>query len=303
MKGFSAGFDSTVSRHWASLRDTKHQLVVTGDNPCANGGSSDIYQGQLIPASTKSEAIKTVCVKIPRGLPNQNYAGAHREIKILRNVNHTNIVDFMGVSMSGARPSIVLVWYGNGDALSFLYRNPQHSRRSLIIDVLRGLKYLHMFDPPIAHGDLKGRNILISDDLRAVISDFGASRMLDGSDFATTAMGSARWLGPEFFSVFVSGEVESVHDEAPTLQSDIWAFACVVGELITGEPPFVTKPHNAQVVPLIVRGVPPYQRSRLLNSQIPEGMEYSERIWKALESCWNTDPAMRPTVGDLEALL
>lgn len=88
-----------------------------------------------------------------------------------------------------------------------------------------GLAYLHGSLPPIAHGDLKPANILITDELTATLCDMGISRfILDGHTGLTTsgsASGSSGFQAKEL----ITG------DSLPTLQSDIYAMGGVILEV------------------------------------------------------------------------
>ncbi|KAJ3563267.1 hypothetical protein NP233_g9050 [Leucocoprinus birnbaumii] len=86
-----------------------------------------------------------------------------------------------------------------------------------ILDVINGLGYLHVYG--IIHSDLKGQNVLISDEGRGLLTDFGASHIATATAAPTTSTISKtfRYAAPEL-----------VEDGAqPSKASDVWAFGCL----------------------------------------------------------------------------
>ncbi|KAG8938026.1 hypothetical protein FRC00_001929, partial [Tulasnella sp. 408] len=81
---------------------------------------------------------------------------------------------------------IIVPWKENGNVREFLQSGEWDipERVSLIQDVACGLEYLHTRQPPICHGDLKPLNILVNTSYRAIITDFGAARII--TSVATT---------------------------------------------------------------------------------------------------------------------
>ena len=65
----------------------------------------------------------------------------------------------------------------NGDAVSYVNKHPDVNRRRIVRRIAEGLRLLHTYDPPIAHGDIKGANILINDKGDPLLADFGLSKV------------------------------------------------------------------------------------------------------------------------------
>ncbi|KAJ7690606.1 kinase-like domain-containing protein, partial [Mycena olivaceomarginata] len=111
--------------------------------------------------------------------------------------------------------------------------------------IAQGLDYLHSMN--IVHGDLRGSNILISDDYHACISGFALTTILEddpdtsASDSPRTE-GSVPWMAPELLDPERFGCERSIKTPA----TDVYAFACVCIELQTGAPPF------GKLVPVVV---------------------------------------------------
>ncbi|KAF5356371.1 hypothetical protein D9758_009470 [Tetrapyrgos nigripes] len=180
-----------------------------------------------------------VAIKLLRVLSSNGYDEVkarkrlNREVYVWHRLEHPNIVTFLGTSyhMSG-RPALVLPWFSNGCAPEYLRRNPHVDRLQLILDVARGLHYLHTKKPSIVHGDLKGNNILITDDGRATLSDFGLAQVIEQiclpqcPEYTPSGgVGPIRWQAPEFL------QDDTGH---PKMPGDIWSFGCTCYEYISG---------------------------------------------------------------------
>jgi len=167
-------------------------------------------------------------------------------------------------------------------------------------DVASGLGYLHhTLKPPIVHGDLKGNNVLVTEDFHAVLSDFGLSRVIGdlvGPSANTTGAigGSVRWQAPELVL-----EDENVPNIRPNFSSDIWAFACTAYELLTGRVPYHNRQRDFTVIHDIMRGVKPGKADELLTCAPPP----QDEIWLLLYSCWSVPADTRPKMTDVESQL
>lgn len=102
----------------------------------------------------------------------------------------------------------------------------------LAVDVFVGFEYLHHgCTPPIIHRDVKSTNILLTEDFRGKLADFGLSRVIPiegGSHISTGIAGTFGYLDPEYYT---SGRL--------TEKSDVYSFGVVLMEIITGRPAIV----------------------------------------------------------------
>ncbi|TFK31105.1 kinase-like domain-containing protein [Crucibulum laeve] len=197
------------------------------------------------------------------------------------------------------RPAMVMRWYENGNASEYLLRkNPFADRVSLvsentmrwILDVARGLEYLHTLSPPIVHGDLKGNNVIITDEGRAALCDFGLSKVIEdmgrpsGYTLTQPDVGPLRWQAPEFLE----------HEDTPLLpSSDIWSFGCTAYELLTGNIPYHHRTRDWTVIKDVQNGIKPPGPSGII---LP-GLE--TRMIDILDDCWCFSPEERPTMTEV----
>ncbi|KAG8923473.1 hypothetical protein FRC02_011116, partial [Tulasnella sp. 418] len=212
-----------------------------------------------------------------------------REVLIWRKLQHQNIVPLLGYAMNeNGLPTLVSPWYTNGSLIDYLKSHPEASRLSLVMDVTSGLEYLHSI--PLAHGDIKGENVLVNSVGSASLCDFGLSHFIDEAlhitGFTTTnanAGGTDRYLCPEL-----------LEDEPKSTMTDMWAFGCLVALIFTGDIPYNTVTKRHLVPNAILSGKPPYTN---LEDFIDKA------IWHMLKKCWSQAPTDRPKISELSSLI
>ena len=124
---------------------------------------------------------------------------------------------------------------------------------------------------------------MIDKDGHALLGDFGLTfdpeSLMDlGSP---PNVGTTRWMSPELLDPEKFGFSES----QPTKQSDCYALGMVILEVLTGSPPF-GRDRDFIVMQKVIGGVRPER---------PEGVLFTNQLWKTLEQCWLPRPKDRPT--------
>ncbi|KAF8910967.1 hypothetical protein CPB84DRAFT_1763028 [Gymnopilus junonius] len=179
-------------------------------------------------------------VELPTGsAPNQErkksmLSALEREIELLKNLQHENIVQYLYSSIDDEFLNIFLE-YVPGGSVTALLRNYGAFEETLVKNfvrqILQGLNYLHERD--IIHRDIKGANILVDNKGGIKISDFGISKKVDDNLLTgnrinrPSLQGSVFWMAPEV-----------VKQTGHTLKADIWSVGCLVVEMLTGEHPW-----------------------------------------------------------------
>ncbi|KAK2021605.1 Pkinase-domain-containing protein [Colletotrichum zoysiae] len=160
-----------------------------------------------------------------------------REISLLRDLRHPNIVQYLGCSSSSEYLNIFLEYVPGGSVQTMLNSYgalPEPLVRSFVRQILTGLSYLH--DREIIHRDIKGANILVDNKGTIKISDFGISKKLEATNILSGAnnnkhrpslQGSVFWMAPEV-----------VKQTSYTRKADIWSLGCLVVEMMTGTHPY-----------------------------------------------------------------
>ena len=127
------------------------------------------------------------------------------ECRLLSQVRHPNVVQFLGVHFQQGIPAPILV-------MEFLHTNltscidrygilPKEISYSILHDVVLGLCYLHSQTPPIIHRDLSSNNVLLASNMTAKISDLGVARILNLTPLQVSRMtetpGTPAYMPPE----------------------------------------------------------------------------------------------------------
>jgi hypothetical protein len=160
------------------------------------------------------------------------------EIKLHMRLVHPSIVECVGVAWTSTASDLQVLfeYMPHGDLRSHLQSTDPgrwpwgYDKLHVAIDVIEALVYVHSFSPPLMHRDLKSRNVLLADEMKAKLCDFGVSRFASGDTTSgmTTAVGTAKWLAPEV----IAGRHD--YDEA----CDLYAFGMILSELDTHQLPF-----------------------------------------------------------------
>ncbi|KAE9397273.1 kinase-like protein [Gymnopus androsaceus JB14] len=267
-------------------------LVRESQNAVGGGGFADIWIGRLDE--------QRVCIKVLRffqqGTDRKTLLKMlSKEVLLWRQLNHPNILPFLGINTELFSPSFCIVspWMSNGDIMSYARNSSLDLSTKLehTVEIVEGLFYLHGLDPPVVHGDIKGANILISDERRCCLADFGLS-VLDTQSMnptlTATVQGSLRWLAPEFIDPI------PLPTRGSLTSRDIYAFGCTVFEILTGQPPFSHHKLDISVAIDVLKGVRP-----VLPPTVIPRKDVFKSICAMLDSCWAEEIEHRPDAQDV----
>ncbi|KAJ8775274.1 hypothetical protein K2173_020278 [Erythroxylum novogranatense] len=254
------------------------------------GGYGSVYKAQL-PSG------KVVAIKKLHGLEYEEPAFVEcfrNEVKILTEIRHKNIVKLHGFCLH--RRSMFLVYeYMEKGSLFYALRTDSlavelgwRKRVKIIQDVAFALAYMHHdCNPPIVHRDISSNNILLNSSMDAIISDFGAARIVDPySSNRTVVAGTRGYIAPELAYTMVVNE-----------KCDVFSFGVVVLETIMGR-------HPEEIVSTItlLRDCP----SLMLNDVLDSRLSYPNNNQEVAQSlalvvsialaCLRFHPNSRPTM-------
>ncbi|XP_078447323.1 receptor-like kinase TMK4 [Wolffia australiana] len=196
-------------------------------NILGRGGFGVVYKG-VQPDGTLIAVKRMECMDISK----KGMGEFKAEIDVLRKVRHRNLVALLGYCENDNEKLLVYEYMPQGTLSQHLFGQlncpPLTWKQRLVIalDVARGLEYLHnLAQASFIHRDLKPSNILLDNDLRAKVSDFGLVKLApDGKHSVQTRLaGTFGYLAPEYAT---TGRV--------TTKVDVYAFGVVLMELITG---------------------------------------------------------------------
>ncbi|KAF1336348.1 Tkl protein kinase, partial [Globisporangium splendens] len=149
------------------------------------------------------------------------------EIKLVAVLKHPSIVQLVGATWIRETDLQALFEYMDNSDLRDYLADPTLAHQwstekvQIAIDIAEALVYLHSFSPPLVHRDLKSRNVLLSSEMQAKLTDFGVSRWQSEQLTMTAGVGTGRWLAPEV--------IVGAKDYGPS--ADIFSFGAVLAEL------------------------------------------------------------------------
>ncbi|XP_031398414.1 serine/threonine-protein kinase RUNKEL [Punica granatum] len=208
-----------------------------------HGKHSTVYKGR------KKKTIEYFAIK---SVDKSQKSKILQEVKILHSLDHPNVLKFYSWCESSAHLWLVLEYCVGGDLISLLRQDgqlPEESVYELAYDIVKALQYIH--SQGIIYCDLKPSNILLDENGRSKLCDFGLARK--SADVSRTPSllpqakrGTPSYMAPELFE-------DGVHSYA----SDFWALGCVLYECYTGKPPFVGKEFTQLVNSILSDPTPP----------------------------------------------
>ncbi|KAJ6817617.1 calmodulin-binding receptor-like cytoplasmic kinase 2 [Iris pallida] len=199
------------------------------------GGFGTVYKGTL-------DDGMVVAVKRAKKSVYDNHLGAEfqSEIKMLAQIEHLSLVRFHGYLEHEDERIIVVEYVPNGtlrEHLDCVHGNHLDlaARLDIAIDVAHAVTYLHMYaDHPIIHRDIKSSNILLTENLRAKVADFGFARLgateTGATHVSTQVKGTAGYLDPEYLRTYQLTE-----------KSDVYSFGVLLVEIMSGRRPIEPK--------------------------------------------------------------
>eukprot|EP01119_Soliformovum_irregulare_P017787 TRINITY_DN533_c0_g2_i1.p1 TRINITY_DN533_c0_g2~~TRINITY_DN533_c0_g2_i1.p1 ORF type:complete len:456 (+),score=188.07 TRINITY_DN533_c0_g2_i1:3-1370(+) len=211
-------------------------------------------------------------------LENQVEGKLWKEIRVLKTLNHPNIVRYFGIF---DKDYITMEYAEKGSLQHWIVENPKRCNplniEGWVFDIVGGMVYLS--ERHIVHKDLALRNLLLfkeGDRLRAKVSDFGLSSFLDTDDYYhsdSNILLPVRWSAPEALS-------EKKHSSA----SDVWSFGIVLWEIFSyGARPYLNLT-NKEVTPFVLSG----------GTETPPP-RCSMKMAALMKKCWTRKSKERPS--------
>ena len=214
-----------LRRSLAIALGARYQLGET----LGSGGMATVYRA----FDTETRADVAVKVLHPGQSASLGAARFLREVKITSSLRHPNIIPVLDSGMVDELPYYIMPCVAGQTLKDLLKRErqlPVPRVLSIARDVIAALEEAHAH--AIVHRDIKPQNILL-DGTRALVADFGIARALEAAGSETLSdsgalLGTPAYMSPE----------QAAGDEVIDARSDIYSLACVVFEMLVGDPPF-----------------------------------------------------------------
>ncbi|XP_062861470.1 uncharacterized protein map3k19 [Trichomycterus rosablanca] len=271
-----------LSNERSSVNDT---IIWTKGEILGRGAYGTVYcgltnQGQLI-------AVKQVTLDVSNSeTTEKEYNMLEQEVDLLKNLEHPNIVGFLGTALSGNIISILMEYIPGGSISNVLSRFgplPEKVFALYTTQIVEGVYYLHA--NRVIHRDLKGNNIMLMPSGIIKLIDFGCARRLNfqthsgsRSDLLKSVHGTPYWMAPEVIN-------ETGHGK----KSDIWSIGCTIFEMATGKPPLA---NMGKMAALFYIGA---QKGSM--PSLPD--EFTEEAKGFVKACLINEQEQRPSAADL----
>ncbi|KAH7298732.1 hypothetical protein KP509_25G056900 [Ceratopteris richardii] len=202
-----------------------------------------------------------------------------QEIALLSTLRHPNILHYKGSQMVDGNLYIYLELVSGGSIYRLLQEFNSFSEpviRRYARQILLGLEFLHARNT--VHRDIKCANILVDQDGRVKLADFGMAKLIGNDTSPLSFKGSPHWMAPEVILQNNTGHEFAV---------DIWSLGCTIIEMATGKPPW----HQYEGYAAMFKVMNSYE------VPIPESLSPIGKNFLSL--CLQRDPAKRPSATAL----
>nr|XP_011753767.1 mitogen-activated protein kinase kinase kinase kinase 4 isoform X23 [Macaca nemestrina]XP_014968486.1 mitogen-activated protein kinase kinase kinase kinase 4 isoform X28 [Macaca mulatta] len=275
---------SLVDIDLSSLRDPAgiFELVeVVG-----NGTYGQVYKGRHVKTGQLA-AIKVMDVT----------EDEEEEIKLEINMlkkysHHRNIATYYGAFIKKSPPGhddqlwLVMEFCGAGSITDLVKNTKGNTLKEDWIayisrEILRGLAHLHIHH--VIHRDIKGQNVLLTENAEVKLVDFGVSAQLDRTvGRRNTFIGTPYWMAPEVIAC------DENPDATYDYRSDLWSCGITAIEMAEGAPPLCDM-HPMRALFLIPRNPPPRLKSK----------KWSKKFFSFIEGCLVKNYTQRPSTEQL----
>jgi serine/threonine protein kinase/tetratricopeptide (TPR) repeat protein len=213
-----------------------------------------------------------------------------RELVLARQVTHRNVIRIHDLGEISGIKYITMPFVHGTDLARLLAADgklPVERVLAFARQIVSGLRAAH--EVGIVHRDLKPANILIEDDERAIITDFGIARSTDAGTFATAATAAGSIIGTIAYMA-----PEQASGRAADQRADIYSLGLILYEMLVGRR--ASSGGETALAMLIERSRQPPPGLRTIDAAIPEPIE------RLVTKCLEPDPNVRyQTTAELEA--
>jgi len=205
-----------------------------------SGGMGDVYQATDTKLG-REVAIKTLPAEFTSD-PDR-LARFQREAKLLASLNHPNIGTIYGLEEFNGAPFLILELV-EGETLADRLKHgaiPVEESLKIAVEIADALEEAH--EKGVIHRDLKPGNIKVTPERKVKVLDFGLAKALAGNETSAALSNSPTLSNAATLQGVILGTAaymspEQAKGRATTRQADIWAFGCVLYEMLTGLPVF-----------------------------------------------------------------
>ncbi|XP_024989733.1 serine/threonine-protein kinase dst1 isoform X1 [Cynara cardunculus var. scolymus] len=251
---------------------TKYELL----HELGKGSYGSVYKARDLKTS---EMVAIKVISLSEG--EEGYEEIRGEIEMLQQCSHPNVVRYLGSYQGEEYLWIVMEYCGGGSVADLMNVTDEPLEEYQIAyickEALKGLSYLHSIFK--VHRDIKGGNILLTEQGEVKLGDFGVAAQLTRTmSKRNTFIGTPHWMAPEVIQ-------ESRYDG----KVDVWALGVSAIEMAEGFPP------RSNVHPMRVLFMISIEPAPMLEDKEKWSLVFHDFIAK----CLTKDPRIRPTASEL----
>ena len=238
------------------------------------GVSAHVFRG-LDKRTNEEVAIKKFTFQ---KLNSSRFQSYQREVAVLATAQHPALLRLIGAT--DKTPFCIITEWMNGGTLYQAIHKPGFfsatERTIAAFDIARGMKFLHA--RKIVHRDLKTLNVLLDDNKRVKICDFGFSRFAENDTLMTSNIGTPHWMAPEVLK----------RGSHYTSKVDVYAYGIVLWELATSDTPY-----------------PGYDSQKIIQEVLhndlrpPLPADINPQVKDMISLCWARNPNARPSFDEI----
>ncbi|EJD46565.1 kinase-like protein [Auricularia subglabra TFB-10046 SS5] len=306
-KSILSGGDAKTIEATALDGGRHFKVKIRSLHPIAEGTCAVILKGTIaVPPFTQPVVVALKVFKLPVNLnPHDEKVvdALHRkELDAARRLDafDRHVLPFMGVARMDYHPVIISRFMKNGNVLHYVEQRASVPliRQKMIIQVAEALSFLHD-EVGVVHGDLKCENVLVSDDERALLADFGLSPLIDRMSSNSTALvarnhSTLRFAAPEILTDEAIDADDPERPRSTTRETDVWAFGMLIIQLFTGRAPWPDV--DDRVVYHKILASPPGELFPKPNGDT-DALGLTDSWWKIFLLCTQRAAASRPTMA------
>uniref|UniRef100_A0A0D3ECU1 Protein kinase domain-containing protein n=1 Tax=Brassica oleracea var. oleracea TaxID=109376 RepID=A0A0D3ECU1_BRAOL len=231
-------------------------------------------------------------VKLLSQSSTQGYKQFKAEVDLLMRVHHTNLVNLVGYCNEGDHLALIHEYVPNGDLRHHLSGKGGRSiinwgiRLRIALEATSGLEYLHIgCIPAMVHRDVKTTNILLEEQFKARLADFGGE-----SHVSTMIAGTPGYLDPEYYRT-----------SRLTEKSDVYSFGIVLLEMITNQPVIDQSRKKSHITQWVEFELISGDIRTIMDPNL-QGDYDSHSAWRVLDlamSCANPSSTKRPSMSQV----
>ena len=154
----------------------------------------------------------------------------NREIEMMYKLNHPHVMKLVNHFEDDDKFYMIMPYAAKGQLYSLLRRQVRFDQRTAaqyMRETIEAVRYLHSFSPKIIHRDIKPENLLLDDNYRVKLSDFGWANYQEENQLRKTFCGTPEYLSPEM-----------IRKTGHNFSVDIWTLGVLLFELLAGYAPF-----------------------------------------------------------------